>query len=188
MIEAYSRSTAPFGWFVAELAAIHPDLRLRWGAESHGIELWVVERKLPDDVYASCLEDFAALYPGEDRWFDQQLMDDHGNVIGMRRFDRCPQWALGHIVQNPDYDVDDPRAYREPAAYDLAKIREWLFEYRNTEDQIREMRDAKDARDRKLKEERVGILARDIVSSRSTWGDEPLYDIGRKPAMEGTEL
>jgi hypothetical protein len=143
---------------------------------------------LPDDVHHDCLNDFKALYPGEDRYFDQQLTNDHGQVIGTRRFDRVPEWALGHIIQNREFDVDDPRAYREPAAYDLMKIREWLFEYRSTEEQMRDIRETKRKRKEALEHERVDVLARDIRDSKIIWGDTADVDMGRRPAMEGTEI
>lgn len=188
MILEYSRSPSEFAWFDRELKQIDDGLRLQWGAERHGIQLWVIERRIPHDIHAACLEDFHVQYPGESRHFDQQLTDDHGNVIGLKHFDRVPEWALGHIIYNKEFDYDDPRAYREPGGYDIAAIRRWLFEYRNVAEQLRELREERERNEAANKEARVGILARDIKDARAMWGDTPIIDIGGTTRMEGTEI
>jgi len=174
------RSPASFSWFTKELRLISPDLRLVWGAEDHGLELWVIQRRIPPDIHAVCLADFHRSNPGLDRYFDQQLTDDRGTIIGSRHFDRVPEWALGHIVCDREFDYDDPRAYREPAAYDLQAIRRWLFEYKNVEEQIRENR-AIQAKQEEFKKSEMRAARREGWKIHpSVFGETPRqFDFGK---------
>ena len=179
-----SAPTRPPQWFVRELAQIHSDLRLVWGRESHGVALWVIERRIPPDIHAHCLEEFEG--HGETRYFDQKLTDGDGNVVGSRHFDRVPEWAIGHIIADREYDLEDPRAYREPAARDLASVRRWLFEYKNMEEQIRAMRNEREVREAKKKQEKIDFL-KDGIQNERLWGAE-FVDVGRKKPMKGTRI
>jgi len=162
--------------FERELQRIHPDLRVVWGAQEYGVDRWVIQRQIPADVHAQCLEEFESLFPGEDRYFDQSLTDDNGDVRGTRRFDRVPSWALVHIVEDREHDIDSPLGYRLPDNRDIQTIWHWLHDYRNIEEQLRVMRDERAKFQEKNRQERVECLARDIRDSRSVWEDpSPVY-------------
>lgn len=176
--------------FERELRLIDPDnLRIVWGQKDHGICRWVIQRRIPAHIHHQCLEDFSSAHPGEDRYFDQKQTDEEGNVIQTIHFDRVPEWALGHVVEDPDFtDLFDDRGYRPPDSRDLAAIKQWLFEFRSVEEQMRVMKDEREQQEQDKKDERVHILAEDIKNARGMWGDPEALDLGRRPAMPGTEI
>lgn len=179
-------SRRPILWFDQELKLISPDLRLVWGRERTGVELWVIERQIPPEMHAMLLADFSAGNPGEDRYFDQIMTGDNGEAVGIRHFDRVPEWAVAHIVYNRHLDMDDPNAYREPDQRDLDAIRHWIFDYKNIEEQLRAVRAEQEQAKAANRQERVECLARDIVNSRSLFEDPPFFIIDKRKALEGT--
>lgn len=183
-------SRASIRGFTRELALIDPhNLRVVWGEKSYGICRWVIERKLPAWLHHRMLEEFSTTHPGEDRYFDQKRTDEQGDVIQTTHHDNVAEWALGHVVEHPDFtDLFDDRGYREPDSRDLMAIKRWLFEFASVEEQMRVMKDEHAKQEQQKKDERVGVLAEDIVKSRRIFGDEESYDMGRRPAMEGTEI
>ena len=173
-------------WFNKELQRLNPDLRMEWGRERLGVERWIILRRIASSLYGKLLAEFEE--GGQERFVEQTLTDDNGQPCGTRRYDLCPEWAVAHIVEDKGFDIDDPRGYREPDNRDIQAIYRWLHEFKNVEEQMRAMNEEHERAEAKKKEERVGILAREIVSSRGTWEDpDPFIFDGRK-AMPGTEI
>lgn len=176
----------PPDWFVQELTLISSDLRIIWGRESYGVELWVIERQLPPFAHAMHLEHLAR--SGQERYVHQKLTNEDGDVIGFRKFDRAPEWRHAHYVAVPGKDLDLPESYREPDQRDLDVIREWIYgtgghASSDTRDnpklQLRELKDAAQQRANIQREEESyvrrhasrtpgfrGDLIADIGSSR----------------------
>lgn len=176
-------------WFRRELKIIGTDA----GAELQvvrdpgrlGVNLWVVERKLPASAHQDCIEYLRS--QGVERFVDQTLVDEHGSEIGRRQMDLAPEWAVVHTCRaGVEFDDDDPRTFREPNASDLASIRKWLFEYRSAAEQIRIWRAEQQEREDTKKRLGMEAFVKDVKSSHV------LRDLTFKDApniiMPGTEV
>lgn len=131
-------------WFKKELDIIALDagavMRLVKDYGRLGVNLWCIERKIPEGTHQDCLEYLRS--QGVERYVDQILTDENGTELGRRQMDLAPEWAIVHIcrthkINGENIDHDDPRSYREPNAQDLMSIRKWLFEFRNVAHQMR---------------------------------------------------
>lgn len=175
-------------FFRQQLNAIHSELRCIWGEKDYGVDRWVVQRKLPPEVHAHCLEEFHQLFPGEERFIDQQLVNDNGVVVSVRRCDRVAEWVLVHIVEDRTFEIDDPRGYRPPDQRDIATIWNWLHEFRDITEQMKAMKEEEAARDQKHQQERVRCLAEDIRDSRAIFEDPPIFDMGQNRTKESESI
>jgi len=173
--------------FERELKLVDENCRVVWGEMDYGIHRWVIQRHLAPDIYAECLRNFQEMHPGESRYFDQKRTDDNGKVIFTTRFDRIGEWSLERIIEDTRFDIDDDRGYRLPDRRDLIDIQRRLKDVRTQERKIRDMvQEENRARDA-LKRQRVEFLTKEIKNGKTLWGDE-VVDLGRRPAMEGTEI
>ena len=174
--------------FKRQIQAMLHDFRIVWGEKSYGVCRWVVERRLPDAVHGQCLREFAEFYPGQERYVDQQLTNDAGEITGTRRVDLVSEWVHVHTIQDVFYDLDDPRGYRLPDQRDIGILWNYLHEFRNMEEQMKAVRDEQEAAATANRKERVACLAQDIKDSRSIWElPEPMY-VSTTDALPGTEL
>ncbi len=173
-------------WFKKALKEISSDLRVIWGRESVGIERWIIQRQIPPQIHGKLIRDWERDNPGKERIFTQQLTDDNGNITDTRAFDFCPEWAMVHVVENKDYELEDERGYREPDRRDIESIQHWMFDFEGPEQQIRAMREERERAKLKFQQERVGHIAREIVNSAEIW--ETKFIDSPAKVMKGTEL
>ena len=166
--------------------AKHRQLRCIWGERDLGVERWVIQCHLPDDIHGQCLQDFETFH--EDRFVEKDIVSPAGQVVGHFRFDQVNPWALIHVVQDSFYDMDDPRGYRLPDERDTGVIWNWMHEFDTVAQQMRAVRDENRKADEAHERERVACLARDIKDSRSLWEDPELMYVTTKEAMAGTEI
>ena len=176
------------GPFVRQMRNLCPDFRIAWGEKSYGICRWVIERKLPPEIHRRALDDFAAMFPGEDRFIDQQMTDDNGDGMGHRRIDLVPEWCYVHAVEDNNFDLDSPLGYRLPDSRDIQVLWNYLHEFRDMAEQMRAVREEQAAADEAQRAERVGALAYDIRHARELWELPEHLDLGKVEAMEGTIL
>ena len=175
-------------FFDRQIRNLCPDLRVIWGEKSYGVCRWVVERHLPHEIHQQALRAFEREYPGEDRFVDQQMTNDAGEVTGIRHIDLVSEWVHVHTVEDKVYDLDSPLGYRLPDSRDIQMLHQYLHEFKNMAEQMRAVRKEQAQADAKHQQERNECLARDIVSSRSIWELPPHLDLGKVEAMEGTEV
>lgn len=124
-----------------ELKILMPNGDLRLVRDPHrlGLDLWVIERRIPPEEHQRGLEQLRQA--GEERFHPLAVPD-----IGLVQYDCAPEWHMVHICKAstcrhvpPQFSVHDPQCYREPNATDIAVLRQWLFEFRNAEESIREL-------------------------------------------------
>ncbi len=174
--------------FARQIRDLCPDFRIVWGEKNYGICRWVIERKLPPEIHRRALDDFSAMFPGEDRFIDQQMTDDDGANVGKRRIDLVPEWCYVHAVEDNRFDLDDPAGYRLPDSRDIKVLWNYLHEFKNMAEQMRAVREEQRLVDEAHQRERVECLARDIKNSNAIWDNpEPIY-VNSKNALIGTEI
>lgn len=195
-MRTYAATTerTPPAWFVQELRLISGDLRVIWGREPYGVNLWTIERRYPPQYHAVMLESLRQ--SGKDRFVDQRLVDENDNIVGGRRYDRAPEWGHVHYVAVPGADMDSPSSYREPDRRDLQVIREWIFgangrgsdTHDNPERQLKELSDERDRAEQAEDAERSYVRKQALKSPRFTdsrrfdMGDYTVRDFRRKSA------
>lgn len=159
-------------WFKRELKIIGTDanaeLRVVRDYGRLGVNLWVVERKLPPSAHQDCIEYLRST--GTPRFVDQTLTDENGSELGRRELDLAPEWAIAHIccvrdIAGETIDYDDPRAFREPNSQDLAAIRRWLFEFKSIAEQLRVFRAEFEERESAKKRDGMLSFVKDVKSS-----------------------
>ncbi len=180
-------------WFRRELKIIgmdaNADLRAVRDRGRLGVDLWVVERKLPEATHQDCIEYLRS--QGVERFVDQVLTDENGSELGRRQMDLAPEWAVVHICRVSDIagekiDHDDPRSYREPNAQDLMSIRRWLFEFKNVAEQMRTWRREFAEREAAKKKDATLSFDKDLKSSHLFRQLE--FKDASKIIMPGTEV
>lgn len=177
-----------YDWFKAELKAIMPngELRLVRDPRRLGLDLWVIERKIPASEHQAGLEQLRLA--GEERYIPLDLPG-----VGLIQYDCAPEWHMVHICKSdtcdhipPQFCTHLPECYREPNAADLMSIRRWLFEFRNFEHQQAVMRQEEKTKNEQLDEEFNFGLRKDLKSSHVLRGLE--FGDAPKKVMEGTIL
>lgn len=122
-----------FRWFQQELDGLMPNGDLRLVRDPHrlGLDLWVIERKVPGQEHLDGLEQLRLA--GEPRYVP---LDIPG--IGLVQYDCAPEWHTVHICKSktcdhmpPQFSVHDHACYREPNMNDVAILRRWLYEFRD---------------------------------------------------------
>jgi hypothetical protein len=177
-----------FYWFREELKSIAPNGELRLVRDPHrlGLDLWVIERRLPPSEHADMLESLRLC--GEARFVDVIAAG-----IGPVKYDVAPGWAIGHVCrakscrhQPPQFSDHDPECYREPNHEDLAAIRRWLYEFRDFQHSMEVLR--QEAKERKEKEKQwfSDFMAKELKSSH-VFRDLKFYDAPKTEFKEKTE-
>lgn len=154
-------------WFRRELDCMLPDGSLRLVRDPHrlGLDLWVVERRVPAKEHATMLEMLRA-----NAWERYMPLFIDGVQI---QYDTAPEWKVVHICkttrcehQPVQFSVHDPECYREPNAADIASLRRWLFEFRNFEESAKALQREEKERKAALDKEENLIIRKDLKSSK----------------------
>lgn len=173
----------PEDWFVRDLKLIGEDFRVSWGQERYGVQLWVIERHVPADMYGR-------IYAGQrgERYIDQKLTDADGQISGGRRYDMMPEWEWVMFARERD------GSFRPLDQRTLYEVKVWLKEYTRVEDQLSAERAAFLARELAKDELRRDRQGRAIMSNPAnrTEGDriiwETPYSGQPERVMPGTEI
>lgn len=122
-----------FRWFQRELNGLMPNGHLRLVRDPHrlGLDMWVVERKIPAEEHHAGLE--MLRLADEPRY---TAMDIPG--IGPVQYDCAPEWHMVHICKAascdhvpPQFSVHELSCYRDPNQEDIEVLRRWLYEFRD---------------------------------------------------------
>ena len=142
------------------------DLRVARDPHRLGINLWVIERKVPAAEHAAGLEQLRL--NGYDRYIHCTGED------GVSwHYDCAPEWVIAsicrteHCTHDPaQFSAHDPECHREPDMKDIAELRQWLYEFRDFEHSRQVL--TQEARDHKqqVEADATKTLAKEIKSSK----------------------
>ncbi len=122
----------PDPFYVKEIKAIDPALRIVWGMARYFVECFVVERKISPERYYAMYRLF--FESGQERYIDrpiydddQPLYDEEGNrsgskIVGYNRFDLAPEYEWVMFVEEPDHSY---RALDSRLVLELKRMYAW---------------------------------------------------------------
>lgn len=161
-----------FGWFQRELDTILPKGELRLVRDPHrlGLDLWVIERKLPGWEHEHALAALDELHQhdaGVQRFIPVTVAG-----VGQVEYDTCPEWSVVHICKArscehvpPQFVEHDASCYREPNGADLASIRRWLFEFRDAQASMRAVFEERKEREQKKDRDFSDFMKKELKAS-----------------------
>lgn len=172
--------------FEKQLRAFDINLRVVWGARPYARPCWVIERKVPPELYYKTY--LQGKDPELDRYAEQTIYNDNGTVFGKRLYDMMPTWHPVYFVINSkgeklDLDSNVIEYLRRHYEQTLLGIPEIGIKTLITDHAKVEAEQAK------RKEDRVDRAAREVMDHKTEiWKD--YFGFGGQPrqVLEGTEL
>jgi hypothetical protein len=174
--------------FRVELVNLMPngDLRLVRDPRRLGLDLWVVERKVPAREHAEGLEQIRLA--GESRYVEVDMPD-----IGLFRYDCAPEWIIVHVCktetcdhQPPQFSRHESSCVREPDQRDVKALKDYLYEFRNFEHSrevlLREKQERKDALDKEFSD----YMQKELKASHEF--KQLVFSAPNVKALEGTDV
>jgi hypothetical protein len=151
--------------FRQELQRLMPngDLRLSRDPRRLLMNLWVVERRVPRQEY---VEGLARLHTeGQSRYVH---VDQAG--VGCY-YDTSPEWQVVHVCKTTRCSHDlpiwhGPECYREPDMRDVQALHSWLYEFRDFEHSMVELRRERQNRQDALDREESFVIRKELRSSK----------------------
>lgn len=128
------RPEVKFAWFSNELRSILPNGELRLARDPHrlGLDLYVIERRLPGSQHAAMIEQ-SRMLAGFERFIPVTVPG-----IGEVQYDTIPEWMIVHVCKSEtcahqpvQFSEHELSCYREPNSRDLMALRTWLYEFRD---------------------------------------------------------
>lgn len=181
---------APPSDFAKRLEAFDPNLRAVWGlGQLTPFAGWVIERRIPAAMKARVYADSDIKPANRERYADQVVLDEHGNVALRRAVDMMPDW-------HPVYQVMDEEG--EP----ILELGEFVIDYlRRNYDRtllgvpelglrhLSQDRAEKAIRDRKRKDELADRQARLVMDHKyEIWPEVMAFSGQPRFVKEGTEI
>lgn len=172
--------------FEKQLRAFDLNLRVVWGARPYTRPCWVIERKVPPELYYKTY--LKGKDPELDRYAEQTIYNHDGTLFGKRLYDMMPEWHPVYFVVNAKGDKLDlgPNVIdylRRNYEYTLLGIPEIGIKTLITDRQ--KVQDIQD----KKKADRLDRAAREVMDHKTEiWKDYFGFSGQPRTVLEGTEL
>ncbi len=172
--------------FVRRLRAFDPALRVVWGVRPYAQPVWVIERKVPPELYYNTY--LKGKDPERDRYAEQVIYTDEGKYFGKRLYDMMPEYhpvyfVIGHRGEKKELDGNVIDYLRQNYERTLLGIPELGLKHLILD------RARVEADKARRKEDRIDRAAREIMDHKhEIWSD--IFGFGGQPRSikEGTDL
>lgn len=171
--------------FTRQLKAFDPNLRVIWGSRSYAKPVWVIERKVPPELYYKTY--FKGKDPERDRYAEQVIYTEDGKYFGMRLYDMMPEWhpvyfvinARGEKLELGVHVIDHLRKNYERTLLGIPEL--------SLKHLVIDRQKVLDDRERR-KEKRLEDAAREVMAHKTEiWSEYFAFGGQAKTVLPGTE-